>query len=300
LNISTFVPSVDALNKNSMQYFGLLGDYVGGVVGTLIGVLTLVVVFFAWRVSKNSEYRSRTFQIFSEMVKTHEEIVSSLRINTYVGRDAFVQLLSEFYAIYRIVCEEEKSCAIPALSIDEKIDVAYTFMYYGTQILALTVLEDYDATFIKSVADRLSAEKQSNKNHKRTYSGHQNRLSHYFRNIFGAYSFIETSKLDEVEKLALGKVLRTKLSNYEQSLLALNIISHLGRDWETSGLVGKYEPIKNIPIKFFTFDRSFHIKERFPYVAFEWENHGPKRIRVWKAKVGSLAFFAHRVVRHDL
>ena len=300
MDISSFVPSAKNLNNDSMQYFGLLGDYVGGVVGTVIGALTLIIVFFAWRVSKNSEYRSRTFQIFSEMVKTHEEIVSSLRVNTYMGRDAFVQLLSEFYAIYRMVCEEEKSCAIQELSIDEKIDVAYTFMYYGTQILTLSVLENYDAAFIKAVADRLSSERQSNKNHKRTYAGHQNRLSHYFRNIFGAYSFIETSELAEAEKLALGKVLRTKLSNYEESLLALNIISHLGRDWETSGLVGKFEPIKNIPIKFFTFDRSFHIKDRFPYVAFEWENHGPKSVRVWKAKVGSFAFFMHRVVRRDL
>ena len=226
-------------------------------------------------------------------------LLACLSLQTWAGAQKYEPLAASVQAALHAAVSDRATPEPHFASIEEKIDIAYTFMYYGTQILALTVLEDYDAAYIKSVADRLSAEKQSN-NRKRTYSGHQNRLSHYFRNIFGAYSFIETSKLTETEKLALGKVLRTKLSNYEQSLLSLNIISHLGRDWETSGLVGKYEPIKNIPIKFFTFDRSFHIKERFPYVAFEWENHGPKRVHVWKAKIGSLAFFAHRVVRHDL
>lgn len=38
----------------------------------------------------------------------------------------------------------------------------------------------------------------------RQFKGHQNRLSHYFRNLFAAYAFIDSSRLSDSEKEALG------------------------------------------------------------------------------------------------
>ena len=66
-------------------------------------------------------------------------------------------------------------------------------------------------------------------------------------------------------------MLRSKLSNYEQALLALNVLSHMGQDWQSSGLLRTYKPIKNIPRDFFSFDDSFDLKKAFPYIDFEWE-----------------------------
>ncbi|WP_416638905.1 putative phage abortive infection protein [Pseudomonas sp. OHS18] len=119
------------------------------------------------------------------------------------------------------------------------------------------------------------------------YSGHQNRLSHYFRNLFSAYVFIESSSLDKNEKLSLAKVLRSKLSNYEQALIVLNVISHLGQEWERSGILLKYKPIKNIPEMFFTFSKDFTLKSRFPYIDFEWESSATHSLKAhsigWKS-----------------
>jgi hypothetical protein len=104
----------------------------------------------------------------------------------------------------------------------------------------------------------------------RRLTGHQNRLAHYFRNLYAAYSFIESSKLTRKEKLDLGKILRSKLSNYEQALLVLNIRSHLGNAWEEDGkLVNVYMPIKNIPEHFFEFDKEFEMKKQFSGVTLE-------------------------------
>ena len=85
------------------------------------------------------------------------------------------------------------------------------------------------------------------------------------------YSYIDSTKLKRSEKYELGKVIRSKLNNYEQGILALNIISHLGREWETSGLLSKYKVIKNVPENFLTFDKHITIKQLFPSIDFEWE-----------------------------
>lgn len=263
--------------ENVMQHYGLLGDYIGGFWGTVVGVLTLFVVLLTWRASRRTDYRAKTYQVFAEMLRTHEEIVSSMRINSFTGRDTFVLVLSEFYVIYKLTREAVPDDSV--WSIPDRIDIAYTYTFFGPQLLSQHVLKKYDQALIKTVHDAVHRERQENKNPKRAFAGHQNRLSHYFRNLYSAYAFIEAADLKRPEKLALAKVLRSKLSNYEQGLLALNVISHLGQEWERTGILAKYKPIKNIPELFFTFDRDFSVKEQFPYINFEWESNGDTELR---------------------
>jgi hypothetical protein len=61
-----------------MQYYGLLGDYVGGVWGTGLAALTAIGVFATVWYTRRIDYKSKTYQVFVEMLRTHEEIVSSL------------------------------------------------------------------------------------------------------------------------------------------------------------------------------------------------------------------------------
>ncbi len=257
-----------------MQYYGLLGDYIGGVWGTLFGVLTLIIVFATWRSTRQIDLKSKTYQIFAEMLRTHEEIVSSIRIGSQSGRDALEIILSEFYFIYRATRKIVPN--YDEWNADQRIDIAFTMSYYGLQLHTQLVLKGYDPTKIQLVAELVTRARQRNEalttpKDKRRFPGHQNRLSHYFRNLYNAYRFIDQSALSSEEKSALSQVLRAKLSNYEQALLALNIISHLGRPWERKGLVCLYWPFKNVPQNFFSFDEKFILKRRFPCVVFEWE-----------------------------
>jgi hypothetical protein len=273
--MTTFIPSATSSPASEpMQYYGLLGDYVGGFWGTIIGAITLVVVFVTWRSSRRIDYKSKTYQIFAEMLRTHEEIVSSIRIGNLVGRDALEVMLSEFYFIYRATRK-----LVPSYedwAVEQRIDIAYTMMYYGLQLQTQRVLSNYDTAKIQSVANLVTRARQTNESleqpkDKRRFPGHQNRLSHYFRNLYNAYRFINRSELSLDEKEDLGRILRTKLSNYEQALLTLNVISHLGRPWEEKGLIRRYMPIKNVPRDFFSFDDRFILKNRFCCVKFEWE-----------------------------
>lgn len=275
MDIRHFIPNgVGSPEQEPMQYYGLIGDYVGGLWGTIIGAITLIVIFMSWRSSRRLDHKTKVYQVFAELLRTHEEIISSMVLNRRKGREAFRSILSEFNFIYRATRALVPDDA--EWSIRQRIDIAYTFMYYGTLLQTQKVLHSYDSARLKLISDRISRERAKNeqekKSPKRTFEGHQNRLSHYFRNLFTAYKYIDASPLSRSEKRILGKVLRAKLSNYEQALLALNIICHLGQEWERSGLLSAYRPIKNVPQNFFSFDENFNLKKEFPRIDFEWES----------------------------
>lgn len=252
---------------------GLLGDYVGGVWGTGISFLALLGVAFTWSATRKIDYKSKTYQVFAEMLRTHEEIVASIKLGDAIGREAIVYVLKEFSFIYKVT---NRVGVAAGWTLEERIDIAYTYLYYGPQLQTQLILQRYGLTHLKQIGDALSKKAHAGRYRRmgRQFKGHQNRLSHYFRNLFAAYAFIDSSRLSDSEKEALGKVLRSKLSNYEQAILCLNVLSHLGRDWEKRHLLARYKPIKNIPKHFFSFDSLFDLKSEFPSLTFEWEEQG--------------------------
>jgi len=327
-----------------MQYYGQAGDFFGGFWGTTIGVVTLIVVFATWYSTRKIDGRSKIYQVFAEILRTHEEIVSSLRLGDLVGREAISEILSEFYTGYAEIKQIEEEDKTPT-TIEKRINAAFLLMYYGAHPETAKLLKFAASELDGSkVCDRISLRKKSNNKkailaklaakldgdpgdrsiwqksirdcfhlisslaipneqkqqlrevltraqsrphniadkHKiadfienyalsTEFGGHQNRLSHYFRNLHSAFTFIDEQKLSKKEKHSLSKVLRSKLSNYEQALLAINALSDQGSPWVSSGLIAEYMPIKNIPRHFFSFDVDFDLKERFPSVTFEWE-----------------------------
>ena len=265
-----------AAPPGSMQYKGLKGDYWGGYYGTIIAAVTTLLVLLTWFTTRKNDNKAKTYQVFTEMLRTHEEIVSSMRVGEAVGREAIALILSEFSFIYKATQSHVPSYGV--WDMHDRVDIAYTYMYYGPQLQTQRVLSSYDPALLKLIGDAVSAKQQRNarstgaRHRQRLFKGHQNRISHYFRNLFAAYKFIDASDLSEREKKDLGKVLRAKLSNYEQALLLLNMMSNLGKPWETTGLLGFYEPIKNVPRNFFSFDEQhFDLKTEFPDIEFEWQ-----------------------------
>lgn len=283
--ISKFIPN----NIENVDIkFGTLGDYIGGVWGTLIGLLTFIAVFFTYWAGRKIDYRTKAFAIFAEMLRTHEEVIASLHIQGKNGRDAFSVILKEFDLAYDCTFSAENDDS--NWSTDNRIDIAFTFIYYGLQEHTRRVLvgQGYEYSSIKKVADAMS-QKTNKSNGRGAFGSHQNKIGHYFRNLFNAYEFIATARLSDTEKRSMAKIFRSKLSNYEQAVLALNAISHLGLDWEKSKILQEFQPIKNIPKDFFSFDPGYFVlKTRFPYVKFEWEKYLKRSI--WSFVAGAWVF----------
>lgn len=336
--------SAPASSPDRIQYYGQVGDFFGGFWGTIIGVVTVLVVAATWRSTRKIDSRSKIYQVFAEILRTHEEIVSSLRLGDLSGREAISAILSEFYTAYSEIRELEAENAF-SLSMDRRINAAFMLVYYGahpeTAPLLTSAANGLDGTKLceriyarkrsnnkKLILSKLSANfdgdpaerdiwhqsirdsfalvnsleisseqkrllrgvlaKAQNRPHNRIdkhriaefiegyslsteFGGHQNRLSHYFRNLHSAFVFIDEQKLTKSEKESLSKVLRSKLSNYEQALLAINALTDQGSSWIRLKLIERYMPIKNVPRHFFNFDDQFDLKKSFPRVKFEWE-----------------------------
>ncbi|MGQ0596656.1 putative phage abortive infection protein [Aquabacterium sp.] len=327
-----------------VQYYGQVGDFIGGLWGTLIGAITLIVVALTWYSTHKINEKSKKYQIFSEILRSHEEIVSSITLGNASGREAFGAILGEFYGAYSATKELNEKTG-RALSLNQRIDIAFIFTYYGAHPETVRLLGRRYFTFDGNHVSQVLSKKKKTNNKNRIYralseqtdgdpidnerwqqsihdalgivkratipdsdkhvlrdvlttskhlpkkkinkkrflrliedfeissefGGHQNRLSNYFRNLYSAFTFIQDSGLSRKEKYALAKVLRSKLSNYEQALLALNCLSDQGADWIKSGILNDYAPIKNIPEHFFSFDEEFILEEIFSGIKFEWK-----------------------------
>jgi hypothetical protein len=294
VDLHLYIPLVDkAPNKETLQYLGTLGDYIGGVLGTVIALIGIPLLVLTWRATLRTDYRAKVYAVFTEILKTHDDIVASLNFNNLLGRDVFALMLSEFHAIYQEVNVVNASRGA-GWSLRDKIDIAFTITFFGSTITASDELSHFDPSAIKDVNDLASKLKNKSIKTDRLFRGHQNRLSHYYRNLFAAYTFVDSTKLPNDEKLALGKVIRAKTTNSEQALLALNIVSHLGREWETEGIAGKYKVIKNLPRRYFMFDNTVKIKDLFPYIDYEWEKRGAHAIRSSHLALGPLDIYIHR------
>jgi Putative phage abortive infection protein len=327
-----------------VQYYGQAGDFVGGLWGTLIGAITLIIVALTWYSTHKINEKSKKYQIFSEILRSHEEIVSSITLGNTSGREAFGAILGEFYGAYSATKElnDQKD---RVLLLKQRIDIAFIFTYYGAHPETVRLLGRKYFTFDSNHVAKVLNKKKKTNNKNRIYralseqtdgdpienerwqqsihdalgivmqstiqdaekrvlrevlttskhlprkkvnkklfwrlieefetssefGGHQNRLSNYFRNLYSAFTFIQDSGLSRLEKYSLAEVLRSKLSNYEQALLALNCLSDQGADWIKSGILAEFAPIKNIPQYFFSFDEEFILDEIFGSVEFEWK-----------------------------
>lgn len=323
-----------------IAYYGQIGDFFGGVWGTIIGAITFFVVLGTWHSSRKIDEHSKRYQIFSEMLRTHEEIISSINLGKIIGREALSEMLSEFYEIYK----ELQKLNSPDLKTNEKIDASFIFMYYGAlpntvkilklmypsipsedifnvinkrkksgliasvrgklalkidgnpgvktawvrsingvfKIISKSSLEESEKIIIQKILDKSKTLPQNeidknwivelieSYNSRNEFGGHQNRLSHYFRNLHGAFQYLQEEDFSKQERTVLSKVLISKLSNYEQALLALYSLTTEGAHWINSGLIKQFMPIKNIPEHFFTFDENFKLNIAFPDVTFEW------------------------------
>lgn len=272
ISMGGFIPDSESLAK-----YGLMGDYIGGVWGTVVSLVALIFIYRTWHATRRADTRNSVVSLLTEMLKTHDGIMQN---NPDISR----QVLREVAYVYKATLR-----LFPDLwSREERADISYTLGFYGPNTQAARDLSKYGPSNIRAVHDEVSRFRdRAQARYSGLFKGHQATLSHYMRNLFTMYTLIESSSLDEKEKKNLGKIVRTRLSNYDQALLALNIMSHLGQEWEQAGLLEKYKPFANVPQYFFGFDPTFSLKARFPSVQFEWERQEARRPRYRQLHISS-------------
>ncbi|MDM1378649.1 putative phage abortive infection protein [Myroides marinus] len=195
------------------------------------------------------------------------------------------------------------------ISIFSRLEITYVILYYGVGVTGRMNIRDtfenrYQTDYIKSLVNYLSNKpkekeginfamwsgifdmkdfkKPNNDKFTRFYNGHQSRLGHYYRQLFGAISYANKQEsITYLDKWDYVRHFRSLFSTYEQLMLFLNSISVLGRSWElevkdigeknevnilNKGLITKYDLIKNIPAYQIN---EYEVKKFYPNVDFD-------------------------------
>lgn len=200
---------------------------------------------------------------FYEMLRLHKENVNEIEIRSdngdlIKGRAAFYEMKKEFETIF-CFCIENK----------EKIERAYELFFWGfcNEIEYHTPQETQRAimnmTDTPSFEGKLLEFKESEKNwvsfsesetlkynlNIPLLKGHHGYLGHYYRHLFYTVKFVvNTTFLDDKQKLNYLKLLRVQLSNYEQIMLFYNWLGGYGTAWENekNHFFTKYKMIHNL------------------------------------------------------
>lgn len=298
MSFRALVP-VEVLNNGSKDlasYYAPLGDYIGGVVGTLIGALTLLIVLMTWRSDSYKNRREKAFECVFELLRAHDCIVQGIQpLKKKPDADPFGGIHSEFNLIYKLIPSAGQ--ATRCLSLEERVGIAYIYTYFGPFTEAFELAgKHYGVEITKMLHDAI--QQTRNKDGSKGYlAGHQQSLSHYFRNLYTIYRFISESGLSRRDKKLLARVTRSRLTNYEQALLVLNAMSPLGIAWKETGLMKNFQPVSNVPRLFFSFDPQFDLKRTFPYIQFEWQEYYPRKRRTWRILRVSLAIVIRVIKR---
>ncbi|WP_310377696.1 putative phage abortive infection protein [Flavobacterium sp.] len=238
------------------QIYGVLGDYVGGILGTIIGFITLILVYLTYT-SQKDELKLQSQLIaqqqfestFFNMLNVHRELKNSLKIkkdknniDSNVYEEFFIK---EFKGIEIIERTEVFSFL--------KIQFKKLFFYQGTEA----------GTYQPVSLDKLYKDvHKKNENEKIIYliqnlffKKHQNVISHYCRNIYQILKYIrENEKQETLGKehtiyLKYTNILQSQLNNDEQFLLFYNFIAFDNKDKEefsTVNLCNHYQFLENL------------------------------------------------------
>lgn len=257
--------------------FGLLGDFVGGVIGTLVAIVAALYIIKSYK-KQISQGKKQTFETsFTLMLEMHRKNLQEVEIkdaqgNTLTGRKAFKPMVEELEELFKAVDKaiEKKSNSDEQftewrekknrMTLAHKLSYGYFFYSVNSYFLtidkneALYDLCEFVRTEIKG-SKKLPDELKNLQHH--------TILGHYYRHLFNMVNWVNAeSSLTLKEKQKFCKLIRSQLSDYEEILLYYNSLSSLGEAWneplgekevEKMNLIAKYRLLKNCPYYLYYF-----------------------------------------------
>ncbi|MDP3201316.1 MAG: putative phage abortive infection protein [Algoriphagus sp.] len=258
---------------------GHLGDFVGGYVGTLFALISVLILARTLKSQKDSNDLQKFETRFFELLRFQRENVDEMELAKRKGRRIFVLMIREFREVMKIV----KSTAKETNQIFEPkdlISISYYGFYYGggphSKRMLRSSLSKYEQIFVDHLIEKLSSEihqKSAKKERSlkyRPFGGHLSRLGHYYRHLYQTVKYVHNLKID-IDKKEYIRTLRAQLTVHEQAMFFLNSLNPMGKVWWDENFIKEYGLVKNIPKGFFDEIEEINITSLFPSNYFEWQ-----------------------------
>ncbi|WP_299002337.1 putative phage abortive infection protein [uncultured Tenacibaculum sp.] len=233
--ISTSVRLIENGEKINEQLTGVIGDFVGGIVGTIWSFAGVILFFLALRLQSRElslqleelkdtkeVFQSQQFEnTFFNLLKNHNEI----RLNTEIKHKSFnssTQSNETTYTRGNAAFEEikdffikEKSNLEDNFKKAEKSINETTEDKYWTKEISEKFLEKFEKHYTTPY-DKLKHNPELNSKvvFKLTYSKFNSQLSHYFRNIYHILLYIKENEESELSSILVSEMRGKKIGIY--------------------------------------------------------------------------------------
>lgn len=228
---------------------GPIGDFVGGVIGTVFTFATTLLVIVTLLEQRDHSHREHFAQNYYEMLRIHNDNVSRMQIRkpngeVIRGREVFAQLKKDYERIFDYVHSymlniinggvedlQENEDIGRYLSTPDNLKslemrLAYGYYFFGSEDYHLQKAVNPIEHNIEKTIRNLMEETNT------VVYSHHVLLGHYYRHIYQMIMQIVNEKsIDEEERYTYAKQLRAQLNDNEQLLLYYNAMSEVGDEW---------------------------------------------------------------------
>lgn len=263
-------------------FTGQVGDFIGGVVGTFVSFVSVLLLILTLREQQNENRKASFEQTLTQMINRYNNILSEIQIHhndgsVIKGRVAITEIVNRFMYMLGIVIDcvfknIHNNDNLKKSYDDEKanriaIKLAYGYFMYGYRDYHITKNRNKPIYLLN--VDVTSAISNFSEDQLKFWEyAFSNQLGHYFRCIFSIVKYVAHQKwLCEDDKYQYVKQLRSVLSDKEQILLYYNALSDLGEQWVT--------PIGKTKISEMCYMARFRMIKNIPYY-FEYIGINPK------------------------
>lgn len=231
-----------------MDLTGQIGDFVGGVVGTMFSFAATLLVVVTLQEQRRQNRRSLFVQSYYEMLHVHAEQVVQMKMHKQSqgeiqGREVFDQLIKHYNTVYDAIetytqhilngglGNKDADNLIAYLSNENHrksfvMRLAYGYFFYGSESYHLPTTA---TTEEKAIEASIRAIGKSNQFF---VEGCHQILGHYFRHMYQMMQYIINADcLNENERYIYAKQLRAQMDDDEQLLLYYNAMSDIGNSW---------------------------------------------------------------------
>lgn len=268
-------------STSSWTRAGQFGDLLGGYVGTIFALISVVLLFLTLSAQRKSAASEAFESRYFELLRMHRDNVAEVEIQGSTGRKVFVLMVREFRAIHEIAFQERIRLGLE-VSNKDICQIAYYCLFYGVGPNSTRVLKSSLFNFPSELLTSLESQlldpnvRKNVKDYRKLgyepFEGHQSRLGHYFRHLFQCVDFASRA-IDPSTSYGYVKTIRAQLSTHEQALLLLNSLAPVGHAWWESEFIQNFRMVQNLPKDFFDPQRELDLTQIFSFdpLYFEWQ-----------------------------
>lgn len=225
---------------------GMFGDFIGGVVGSILALAGIVLYYVALKEQRREiginqdavkfqvealnqqiiEFRDQKIEM-QETRKVYDEQTKEFKRQTEIAK--LHQFDTSFYALLTVFIELRKE-------LNAK-DSNNNYFYSIYLVLKSVDVKDKPIQEVFKIIESKYTE---------LFYGNYSELTHYYKTVYRLLLKIESSNIDNSEKITYSKILRSQLTSYELLILHYNYHSSLGEN--VRPLAIKYKLFKHLPI----------------------------------------------------